>query len=55
MTPDLEDALAELQASPAGAAFRNVTLEDLVVRNLFDVSFVRDGKALEQLLQKVRL
>lgn len=52
LTPDLADALAELQASSAGAAFRNVTLEDLVVRDLFDVSFVRDGKTLEHLLQE---
>lgn len=49
LTKEMLTALEEKKA--ANPAFAGVALEDLVVRDLFDVSFVRDGKTLEQLLQ----
>lgn len=51
LTHDLSEALAELKASEKNSVFQNVALEDLVVQYLFDVSFVRDGKVLEDLLR----
>lgn len=49
LTPELAEALAALQAD--NPAFAQVALEDLVVQDLFDVSYVRNGITLEQLLQ----
>lgn len=45
--------LGELTADLAPALEKaKETLQDLVVQDLFDVSFVKDGKTLEQLLQE---
>lgn len=50
LTDELAPALEAAKEALQDEALQNVTIEDLVVQDLFDVSFVRDGKTLEQLL-----
>ena len=52
LTPDLAAALEEAKANLQDQAVQSVTIEDLVVQDLFDVSFIKDGKTLEKLLQE---
>lgn len=49
LTPQLEEALTARQE--ADQSFEGVAVENLVARDLFDVSFVRDGAAVANLLE----
>lgn len=52
LTAELAPALEKAKETLQDEAVQSVTLQDLVVQDLFDVSFVKDGKTLEQLLQE---
>ena len=49
LTDSMESALKNAKLKATDPALQEVTIDDLVVRDLFDVSLVRDGTTIEQI------